>query len=325
MKKIWGFFRLSLSSSLALAATILLGASLVGFTELRGYLADQCSQLRLLYLLAIGLMLVPMFVFRSYVGIAIATLAALVNLSQIMPFYFSQEAKAQSKPERELKIVAINLWGRHNSSYNKVSKYVRKTNPDLLCLSEVNKAWLEKLKEELPEYKYSFDEGFSGGAAIFSKIPIEQTITWQLGVRRYGVRGKFNFAGKDILLISAHPPAPYRRSLWKLRNQEFDRLASELSSMDTPAVLIGDLNTTPWSKYFKEMVNKGNLRDSELGNGIQPSWNGVLPIFPLVPIDHCLVSKNLFVVTRSVGPYVGSDHLPVCVKLQVAESKDGSS
>lgn len=322
MKKLWQFLRASTTAILASLALLILTASLVGFTDLRGYIADQCSQLRVLYLFALALLLCPMLILRSRVGLCIAGMAVLINASQMLPYYLSADKVVQSNPERELKVVALNLWGRHNSDFDKVSDYLRQTDPDVLCLSEVNQTWLTRLRTDLPAYKYRFDEGMSGGAAIYSKIPIEQEIpSGYLGMRRYGVRGKCTVAGKEILIISAHPPAPYRPMTWKARNKEFERLADELGGSNSSTILIGDLNTTPWSKYFQRMLRQSNLKDSEVGNGIQPSWNAKVGLPPLVPIDHCLVSKDLVVMKRSVGPYVGSDHLPVCVRLQILDSK----
>jgi endonuclease/exonuclease/phosphatase (EEP) superfamily protein YafD len=57
-----------------------------------------------------------------------------------------------------------------------------------------------------------------------------------------------------------------------------------------------------------------NLRDSQLGFGVQPSF----PTFSWairIPIDHCLVSPEVVVLDRKLAPSVGSDHFPVMVEL----------
>jgi endonuclease/exonuclease/phosphatase (EEP) superfamily protein YafD len=56
------------------------------------------------------------------------------------------------------------------------------------------------------------------------------------------------------------------------------------------------------------------LRDTRAGFGIQASWPTQIP--PLgIPLDHCLVSPELVVLDRRLGPAVGSDHRPVILEL----------
>ena len=81
-----------------------------------------------------------------------------------------------------------------------------------------------------------------------------------------------------------------------------------------PLVLIGDFNCTPWSPAFRKLVSYSGLRDSRRGLGVQPTWPS--PFGPFgIPIDHALVSKDLHVIDRSVGPQVGSDHRGIVVGL----------
>jgi endonuclease/exonuclease/phosphatase (EEP) superfamily protein YafD len=92
-------------------------------------------------------------------------------------------------------------------------------------------------------------------------------------------------------------------------------------------IVVGDLNTSPWSAEFMTLTKKTGLRDSQLGYGLQPSWPMLLPYFGVntqpnlltqllqVPIDHVLVSEQIQVFSRHTGPFIGSDHLPVTVEL----------
>jgi endonuclease/exonuclease/phosphatase (EEP) superfamily protein YafD len=81
-------------------------------------------------------------------------------------------------------------------------------------------------------------------------------------------------------------------------------------------VLLGDLNTTSWSPHFRDLINTAGLKDSRAGFGIQPTWPAGTP--PLwIPLDHCLVSPEIKVHDRRVGPNVGSDHFPVIVEFSL--------
>jgi len=84
-----------------------------------------------------------------------------------------------------------------------------------------------------------------------------------------------------------------------------------------PLVLAGDLNTTPFSGVFTRFVRDSGLRDSNLGFGISPTWMRKTPWFA-IPLDHVLVSDDLLVYDRRLGPACGSDHNPVIVELSFA-------
>jgi hypothetical protein len=66
-------------------------------------------------------------------------------------------------------------------------------------------------------------------------------------------------------------------------------------------ILLGDLNVTPWSPHFRQLLQQTGL----------PAQ-----VPPLrIPLDHCLVSPAFQVIERRVGPRLGSDHLPLIVTL----------
>ncbi|MCU0878609.1 MAG: endonuclease/exonuclease/phosphatase family protein, partial [Pirellulaceae bacterium] len=81
-----------------------------------------------------------------------------------------------------------------------------------------------------------------------------------------------------------------------------------------PLVLAGDLNLTEHSPYFRDLLRASGLADTRQGIGIQASWSPRVPLLSL-PLDHVLVSRELAVVSRRLGPPLGSDHRPVVVQL----------
>lgn len=66
--------------------------------------------------------------------------------------------------------------------------------------------------------------------------------------------------------------------------------------------------------FFRRLLARSGLIDTLRGRGYQPTWPGhFVPLW--IPLDHCLVSPDLTVLDRRVGPHVGSDHRPVIVDL----------
>jgi endonuclease/exonuclease/phosphatase (EEP) superfamily protein YafD len=74
--------------------------------------------------------------------------------------------------------------------------------------------------------------------------------------------------------------------------------------------VLGDLNMTVWSPYYKSFVEKTKLHNTRTGFGILPTWPAQSPLL-FIPLDHCLVSEDIKVLHTRTGRNVGSDHLPL--------------
>ena len=100
-----------------------------------------------------------------------------------------------------------------------------------------------------------------------------------------------------------------------LRNRQLKQLQTLLVDLLGPVVLVGDLNTTPWSQHFAQLLSEPRFRSVREGFGWLPTWPAMLPPFLRIPIDHCLVTSELDVLALDLGHNVGSDHLPLVVTL----------
>ena len=112
---------------------------------------------------------------------------------------------------------------------------------------------------------------------------------------------------------------PVRSGTAELRNGQFVEIAALTAPLPNPRLLLGDLNATSWSPHFTDLVRDCRLRDARQGFGVQPTWprfSGIARLLQ-IPIDHTLVSDDVEVVARRVGPDLGSDHRPVEIELRI--------
>lgn len=86
-------------------------------------------------------------------------------------------------------------------------------------------------------------------------------------------------------------------------------------------MVLGDLNVTPWSHVFRDLLKRTGLIDSAQGWGIQPTWPSGAVLLR-IPIDHCLHSPDVAIVNREIGENVGSDHFPVIVDFFIRATPD---
>jgi endonuclease/exonuclease/phosphatase family metal-dependent hydrolase len=80
------------------------------------------------------------------------------------------------------------------------------------------------------------------------------------------------------------------------------------------AIVMGDLNMSMWSPYYRKFIDRAKLRNTRQGFGIQPSWPTNLPLLQ-IPIDHCSITSKLKVSNNRIGKDIGSDHYPLIVDL----------
>jgi len=88
-------------------------------------------------------------------------------------------------------------------------------------------------------------------------------------------------------------------------------LAKAAGASSLPAIVVGDLNATPWSNAFSGLGHAGLLR----ATGLKPTWPAIGLGWMGIPIDHVLVTPHWSVMERQIGPNIGSDHLPVMVRI----------
>jgi len=101
------------------------------------------------------------------------------------------------------------------------------------------------------------------------------------------------------------------------RNHQLNEIANYIrEGSEGYTILAGDLNVTPYSYYFRDLLRGSGLIDSGLGYGWQPTWSIRMPWFA-IPIDHILVSPDIQVTNRAIGPSLGSDHHPVVVSFDI--------
>lgn len=117
-----------------------------------------------------------------------------------------------------------------------------------------------------------------------------------------------------------HPSKATGEIYFAERNRQLAAIGDYVAGLKTPTILVGDMNVTMWSPYYRDLVNKGQLNNVRAGFGILPTW----PIFqPLlsIPIDHCLVTKDFQVLETRKGRKIGSDHFPLITDIAIAPDR----
>ncbi len=296
-------------------------AGLLGFVSLAGFFGhshsflDNFSHFRVQYC-ALFLALAVCFIFHRSFRAAVFSLAlALVNGAEIHPYWFKSidEATALSPAFRA---VTMNLYS-YNRNSEKIREFIEHTRPDFIFIEEFNKRLRSELQHTLNSYSYTQlserDDG--SGMGFLSQIEYEKAEVLYFDHNDIPfVSVKFNGSPSNLTLIGVHLDPPRNQKFFRYRNAQLAQLARRVNALpDSERVMVmGDLNTTPWSVHFKKFIDSTRLIDARRGRGILPSWPAYA--FPFqIPIDHCLISKGVTLLDIQTGPDIGSDHYPLII------------
>jgi endonuclease/exonuclease/phosphatase (EEP) superfamily protein YafD len=214
-----------------------------------------------------------------------------------------------------LRLLLSNVHTR-NQVAQPLLELIADENPDVVCLLEVDRRWLYDL-HSLEVTHPHFDchpRSDNFGIAIYSKLPFDYVQRIELGSGgKPSIHARVEHGGRPFEILVTHPVPPVGRFNAQLRDAQIIDLASLASGLGSRAVIVGDLNATPWTPVFQELLRVGSVRDSMQGHGVHATWPAGWPSWLRIPIDHVLLGMDVTIEDRRVGPYIGSDHRPVIV------------
>ena len=204
--------------------------------------------------------------------------------------------------------------------------FLQKADADVILLIEVNDRWMEAFKPLSKDYAYSLadprEDNF--GIAIFSRQPLINDRVLNLGSTGVpSIATDLTIGGEKVHLLGTHPFPPGTPTDSRLRNEQLRQIAQYVRQQHSLVIVAGDLNSTPWSPYFRDLLRESGLKNTSQGLGLFPSWPCWMPL-ARIPLDYCLVSPPIQVIDKRLGPDVGSDHRPVITDLQIPTGADSA-
>ncbi|MEL6441529.1 MAG: endonuclease/exonuclease/phosphatase family protein [Cyanobacteria bacterium J06621_8] len=257
---------------------------------------------------------------RKYSGLILSLAVVLLNLAVIIPWYFNRAEIINSEEYQPLKIISYNvLWS--NQKYAQAIAFIKQEQPDLAIFQEAVPPWQEQLTALKSDYPYQI-EAKQLEIVLYSKIPLPQPQIKLYGTYRGIVIVELEIGDRPIKLLATHayPQLYYGQEGWQIRNQHLEQgIGSYVKALQTPVIVMGDLNVSMWSPFYHSMIEISGLRNARQGFGILPTQSTIAPQFAALsaPIDHCLVSPDIQVTKFRVGQNLGSDHLPIVAELLV--------
>ena len=299
---------------LLLAATVFAAlATQHWFAELFSHFTPHYSVFALLCLLGLALL-------RVWRWAAVACALVLWNGYPVARALLNSEAPAAAT-SRQFTVFHFNV-GLHHEQPGRITSFLqrRAKHIDVVVLLEASSNFepeLDELKELYPyQIKHLEDSPF--GIALASKHPIDFGAVSHEPSRLFPhieATIKLPGRGTPLALVALHAPPPISGEMAEGRNRKFDYIARKASaqSQATP-IVVGDFNLTPWSPYFQKFITDSGLRDARTPQRFDHTWPVTFDNANIgLAIDHSFAHPSLPLVRRTIGPDLGSDHLPVTV------------
>lgn len=248
---------------------------------------------------------------------ALGAAAAAANVAVLVPLYLVSPAPAATGGD-VLQVMGLNVK-IHGADPAAVAEYLRGAEDDLVYLFATNPRWRDLLRAADIPYRVVVAQSPGVDLEIILLARDDLAVTtlvhhWGESNRSSAVEATVELDGAPVVLLGMHPVSPVQPDRSQTRDGQLRLIARWAALQESPAVVVGDLNATPWSGPFRALLRDGDLENSQRGYGLQASWPAGLGPLGL-PIDHALHSPELTTVERWLGPSFGSPHRAVHVRL----------
>ncbi|PCJ61355.1 MAG: hypothetical protein COA79_07165 [Planctomycetota bacterium] len=224
--------------------------------------------------------------------------------------YVNFEKQPQVVGKNKLKIFFTNvLTGNNNVAA--LLESIKKKQPDIIGLVEINSYWVRELKPLRKDYPFfqEIPKEHNFGLAIYSKRKLDHSFSIDFHpTSEPSIIAKVTLNNEIFNIIVTHTLPPVGNQYFNIRNSHLKEMAKYTQMLKGHVVVMGDFNLTQWSPFYRDYVRVSGLKNLRDGRGIYSTWFfGPLAI----PIDHFFVSKSLNSASFEVLDDFGSDHRPI--------------
>jgi endonuclease/exonuclease/phosphatase (EEP) superfamily protein YafD len=253
--------------------------------------------------------------FKALFGILLSGL--FVVAYGIWPLVFSDTATKAgytlAANERAITLVQYNTWD-DNLDLSQQLREIERLNGDIVTLEEIDARKAKLLQDLRPRYPYQFTcfDIVECDVVILSKFPMVGATARGVWEGPTYARVKFGGNGSGLTVYGVHTTRfPHSRA----QLHQVRALVKVLEGENTPLIVAGDFNATPFSRITSILEQSTGLkRLTRL-----PTWPANM-LLPQLAIDHVFVSPGIRVLDEEkIGNAAGSDHFPIVITLAVPQ------
>lgn len=276
------------------------------------WVADIIANLRVQLILGLLGTIVILLFLRRWRMVLVVTAVTIWQASWLISAFQSSHGSMPSSGQPNalvpadqsphLQVFLANVLTR-NQQHGRITSQIRAADPDVIVIVELSAKLNATINSEFGDsHKYAIaepqDDG-NFGIGLWSRLPLTDASIFHLNSQWFpSIEAESEVNSRRILVFATHPIPPMGSRNFVQRNQHLSLLAKRIQQRhnDEPersTLLLGDLNLTPWSPLFNDLLKSSDLENSAAGRGLQPTWycGNSFP-FGLV-LDHALHSHDL--------------------------------
>ena len=246
----------------------------------------------------------------------------LINYTKIVPVEVPW-ANTSSSSNDTFSLLITNVK-MSNKNAQPLIDLVKKNEPDLVLVMEVNNWWGEQLKVLDKKYPYTQQtlNEVAYGMALYSKFPLKDVEVNYLNNENVPsfISNISLPNGSTFTFHSVHPVPPthfkYLPDNEGQQESALKKLGRMIEVRKFPTLVAGDLNDVVWSHVDELTGTENILYDVRVGRGLFNSYNAE-NLFMRWPLDHVFVTEEFKLIKLERLQYIKSDHYPIIVELKL--------
>ena len=298
-------------------------AAIASVLPVRAWPLEFLASFRVQITLLLVVSTLAAFLFRTRFWGSVGALFVALQVALSLPVLAGGGDDGRAGPPGlTLRVLTLNLeWS--NREADGVIDTIRRLDPDIVALQEADPWWRRKLEPLADTYPCRrFDPHSAEPGVGFLSKAIPTTVDWRFLHGRCFPTARFDEPGRSWCFTGLHPYPPKTPRLYDIRNRQIDTAAGWIPGSPFPAIVAGDLNTTPWSPVLRDFQTTTGLISARAGRGTFPTWPSWNMLFS-VPIDHIYYSDRFTAVEVRRVPIPGSDHLGLFAVLRPSGPRPG--
>ncbi len=328
----------------------LFGTALL-FSYLLPYIPPKTFALLSVLSLAVPLLIIINFLFFFYWLIKfkremlLSLIILLIGFNHITSIYEFNSANITYDEEGDVSILSYNAkqfnqfgWDEEEDIPEKIDRYLKEQDPDIIAIQEYFKGELEVAKRFPYKYINLKTKSAEFGLAILSKYPIidSASLDFETISNNNAIYADILIKGDTVRVFNVHLQSfglkPDMKNIEQeqskkvflgmgqtfVRQQEQMELIRKVKNESNyKTIIMGDLNNTAYSYIYRELLSEG-LNDAYklAGNGWGRTFD--FSYFPL-RIDYILVDDKIVVTSYDTDLIRYSDHFPLKVTIKLQE------
>lgn len=208
-----------------------------------------------------------------------------------------------------------------NRSSGPLLSLIREKDPDVVFTVETDEWWEQELRllEATHPFTVKRPRDDTYGMALYSRFPLHDAQVKY--ICEYYIPSIHAWVelpcGVRVRLYGLHPAPPYPKYAEETtdRDAELFLVGKQVRRMDSPTIVMGDLNDVAWSYTTTLFQKTSGLLDPRKGRGAYNTFHASIP-FLRCPVDHVFVSSDFLLIKLERLRGIGSDHFPILARLQ---------